>query len=87
MTGVTSTLQILNMAALTIDALRLTRTLFAEVHTLQAELRRQILEREKATDSIQHEMTTFLARVLTGMVDAIVARVMSEVWDTLDAPG
>lgn len=66
-------LQVLHMAALTIDALRLTRTLFAEVHTLQPELRRQILEREKATDTIQHEVTTFLARVLTGTLSVLQA--------------
>lgn len=59
-------LEVLNMAALTVDALHLTRTLFADVHTPQAELRRRILEREKATDAAQHELTTFLSRVLTG---------------------
>ncbi|MBX3024198.1 Na/Pi cotransporter family protein [bacterium] len=63
-------LQVLNMAALTIDALQLTRMLYAEVHTPQAELRRQILEREKATDAIQHEVTVFLARVLTGTLSS-----------------
>jgi phosphate:Na+ symporter len=59
-------LEVLSMAALTVDALHLTRTLFADVHTPQGELRRRILEREKATDTAQHELTTFLSRVLTG---------------------
>ena len=63
-------LEVLNMAALTIDALHLTRTLFDDVHEPRAELRRSILEREKATDTIQHEVTTFLARVLTGTLSA-----------------
>lgn len=58
-------LEVLSMAALTVDALHLTRTLFADVHTPQSELRRQILDREKATDTAQHELTTFLSRVLT----------------------
>jgi phosphate:Na+ symporter len=59
-------LQVLNMAAVTLDALQLTRTLYGDVHTPQSELRRRILDREKATDAIQHEVTVFLARVLTG---------------------
>ena len=63
-------LEVLSMAALTVDALHLTRTLFADVHTPQAELRRQILEREKATDTAQHELTTFLSRVLTATLSA-----------------
>jgi phosphate:Na+ symporter len=63
-------LQVLHMAALTLDALELTRTLYGDVHTPQTELRRQILEREKATDAIQHEVTVFLARVLTGTLSA-----------------
>ena len=66
-------LQVLNMAALTIDALHLTRSLFAEVATLQSELRRRILEREKATDAIQHEVTIFLARVVTGTLSTLQA--------------
>lgn len=63
-------LEVLNMAAITTDALHLTRTLFADAHAPQAELRRHILEREKATDTVQHEVTTFLARVLTGTLSA-----------------
>ena len=63
-------LEVLNMAALTIDALHRTRDLFADAHTPQAEVRRQILDREKATDTIQHDVTTFLARVLTGTLSA-----------------
>ena len=63
-------LEVLNMAALTIDALHLTRALFADADTQQSELRRRILEREKATDTVQHELTVFLARVLTGMLSA-----------------
>ncbi len=63
-------LEVLNMAALTIDALHLTRTLFADVHTPEAEVRRRILDREKATDRLQHEVTSFLARVLTGTLSA-----------------
>lgn len=64
-------LQVLNMAALTLDALQLTRTLYGDAHTVQRELRRQIIEREKATDAIQHEVTVFLARVLTGTLSAL----------------
>lgn len=59
-------LEVLNMAALTIDALHLTRTLYADIDAQQPEQRRRILEREKATDVIQHEVTVFLSRVLTG---------------------
>ncbi|MFN8642330.1 MAG: Na/Pi symporter [Candidatus Binatia bacterium] len=63
-------LELLNMAALTIDALRLTRTLYADVAAQQPEQRRRILEREKATDILQHELTTFLSRVLSGTLSA-----------------
>ena len=41
------------------------------MHEPRAELRRSILDREKATDTIQHEVTTFLARVLTGTLSAV----------------
>lgn len=61
-------LEVLNMAALTVDALHLTRTLYAEVDRQQPELRRRILEREKATDVLQHDLTAFLSRVLTGLL-------------------
>lgn len=63
-------LEVLNMAALAADALHLTRTLFADVHTPQSELRRRILEREKGTDTAQHEVTTFLSHVLTGALSS-----------------
>lgn len=63
-------LEMLNMAALTVDALHLTRALFAEVHTPQPELRRRILDREKATDTLQHDVTMFLSHVLTGTLSA-----------------
>jgi phosphate:Na+ symporter len=59
-------LEVLHMAALTDAALQLTRDLLADVHTESRELRRQILEREKATDTAQHEVTLFLARVMAG---------------------
>jgi phosphate:Na+ symporter len=59
-------LEVLHMAALTDAALQLTRDLLADVHTEARELRRQILEREKATDTAQHDVTVFLARVMAG---------------------
>jgi hypothetical protein len=69
-------LEVLNMTAIPADALRLTRQLFADVHTPQSELRRSILDREKATDVAQHELTVFLSRVLTGALSAA----QSEEW-------
>lgn len=63
-------LEVLSMAAITADALRLTRQLFADLHTPQSELRRSILDHEKATDVAQHELTVFLSRVLTGALSA-----------------
>ena len=63
-------LEVLHMAALTVDALHLTRELYADVDTQYPELRRRVLEREKATDVIQHDVTTFLSRVLTGTLSA-----------------
>lgn len=59
-------LEVLHMAALTGAALRLTRDLLADAHSEARALRRQILEREKATDSAQHDVTVFLARVMAG---------------------
>jgi phosphate:Na+ symporter len=59
-------LEVLHMAALTDAALQLSRDLLADVHTEARELRRQILEREKATDTAQHDVTVFLARVMAG---------------------
>lgn len=63
-------LEVLAMAALTTDAMQQTRQLFAEMQTPQSEVRRRILEREKATDTAQHEVTVFLSRVLTGTLSA-----------------
>ena len=63
-------LEVLNMATLTVDALHLTRALYADADTQHPEQRRRILDREKATDVIQHDVTTFLARVLTGTLSA-----------------
>ncbi|MDX2168102.1 MAG: Na/Pi symporter [Deltaproteobacteria bacterium] len=59
-------LEVLHMAGLADAALQLTRDLLADLHTESRELRRQILEREKATDTAQHEVTVFLARVMAG---------------------
>lgn len=63
-------LEVLAMAALTLDALQQTRQLFAGMDAPQAEVRRRILAREKATDAAQHEVTVFLSRVLTGTLSA-----------------
>ncbi|MEO8606231.1 MAG: Na/Pi symporter [bacterium] len=57
-------LEVLHMAELAAAALRLTRDLLADLHTEARELRRQILEREKATDVVQHEVTVFMTRVM-----------------------
>jgi phosphate:Na+ symporter len=59
-------LEVLHMAGLAGAALQLTRDLLADMHTEARELRRQILDREKATDVAQHEVTIFLTRVLAG---------------------
>jgi len=59
-------LEVLHMAALAAAALHLTRDLLADMHSEARELRREILEREKATDSAQHEVTVFMARVMAG---------------------
>jgi len=59
-------LEVLHMAGLAAAALQLTRDLLADLHTEARELRRQILEREKATDVAQHEVTIFMTRVLAG---------------------
>lgn len=59
-------LEVLHMAALAAAALQLTRDLLAGGHDEARELRRQILDREKATDSAQHAVTVFMARVMAG---------------------
>lgn len=57
-------LEVLAMAVQATEALRLTRVLLDDVHTPGTELRRRILEHEKATDTAQHEVTVFLSRVM-----------------------
>ncbi|MGD9762302.1 MAG: Na/Pi cotransporter family protein [Candidatus Binatia bacterium] len=59
-------LEVLSMAARTGEALRLTRELLDDLHTPRGELRRRILEREKTTDVVQHEVTIFMSRVMAG---------------------
>jgi phosphate:Na+ symporter len=59
-------LEVLHMAAIAGEALHLTRRLFDDVTSPAAELRNQILKKERATDTIQHEITTFMSRVMAG---------------------
>jgi len=59
-------LEVLHMAAIAGEALHLTRQLLDDVSSPGSELRDQILKKERATDTMQHEITVFMSRVMAG---------------------
>jgi phosphate:Na+ symporter len=61
-------LEVLQMAAITGEALHLTHELYADVTSPGTELREQILKREKQTDGMHHEITVFMSRVMAGVL-------------------
>ena len=56
--------EVLHMVATGAEALHLTRELFDNVNVPNAELRNQVLKRERATDTMQHAITVFMSRVM-----------------------
>lgn len=61
-------LEVLHMAGVTRDALRLTRDLYREPPGTRSKRRDQILKKERVTDAIQHEITGFMSRAMAGVL-------------------
>ncbi len=66
-------LELLHMAGVTADALRLTKQLYAQEPGAGSELRERILKKERVTDAIQHEITLFMSRAMAGVLTAAQA--------------
>lgn len=60
--------ELFQMARLTSEILSLTRQLYDDGATGQVDLRGKILKKEKITDTIQHEITVFMSRVMSGIL-------------------
>lgn len=61
-------LEVLHMASVTSDILHLTRDLYRLEPGKNSDLRDRILKKEKVTDSIQHEITVFMSKAMTGVL-------------------
>jgi len=61
-------LELLHMAGVGADALRLTKELYAQDPGEGSELRERILKKERVTDAIQHEITLFMSRAMAGVL-------------------
>lgn len=61
-------LELLHMASIAAEALRLTRELFAQPPASDGDLRDRILKKERVTDAIQHEITVFMSRAMAGVL-------------------
>jgi phosphate:Na+ symporter len=61
-------LEVLQMAEITRDILHLTKDLFADLERNHSSVRERILKKEKITDLIQHEITVFMSRVMSGVL-------------------
>ncbi len=61
-------LEVLHMASVTSDILHLTRDLYRLEPGKNSDLRDRILKKEKVTDAIQHEITVFMSKAMTGVL-------------------
>jgi phosphate:Na+ symporter len=60
--------EVFQMADLTAEILHLTRDLYRDMTNTQSGIRDRILRKEKITDTIQHEITIFMSRVMAGVL-------------------
>jgi phosphate:Na+ symporter len=84
-------LELLHMAGVTADALRLTKELYAQDPGAGSDLRDRILKKERVTDAIQHEITLFMSRAMAGVLTTAqteeirsIIRIASEVESIAD---
>lgn len=61
-------LEVFHMAGVVREMLHLARDLYRDLSSPQGGLRDRILEREKVTDVMQHEITLFMSRVMSGVL-------------------
>ena len=61
-------LEVLHMAHVSADALRLTRDMYLKPPGKDSKIRERILKKEKVTDSIQHEITVFMSQAMAGVL-------------------
>ncbi len=61
-------LEVLHMAAVARDALRLTLEVYREPSQKRSKLRDQVLKKERVTDAIQHEITGFMSQAMAGVL-------------------
>ena len=60
--------EVFHMADITTDVLHLTRDLYRDFSINGDSLRERVLKKERITDTVQHEITVFMSRVMAGVL-------------------